>query len=99
MSYKKDWEEQIFNEFQECEWDEIRQLLKNAYTKASNDLNGEHEYTHLVMFNLRMLAKYGIEKITFAQWKSFRAYTRIENKIPTDIEIQKLFNNENTARD
>ena len=91
MSWKKDWENKLYNEFQNCDWDEIRELLKQSYNKAIEDIDGKHEYTHLVMFNLRMLAKYGIEKITFSQWKSFKAYTSIENVVNEDKEIQQLF--------
>ena len=65
--------------------------MKDAYMKAIADKAGRDEYTHLVMFNLRMLAKHGIEKITFNQWKSFKAYIRVENEIIEDKEIEKLF--------
>jgi hypothetical protein len=98
MNWKKDWETKLWDEFQDCEWDEIRDLIQTAYKKAIGDKDGKHEYTHLVMFNLRMLAKHGIEKITFKQWKSFRAYIRIENEIIEDKQIEKLFNNENKIK-
>jgi hypothetical protein len=91
MSWKTEWENRLYENFQNCEWDEVRQLLKDSYTKAIEDKNGNNEYTHLVMFNLRMLAKHGIEKITFNQWKSFKAYTRVENEITEDKQIEKLF--------
>jgi hypothetical protein len=91
MNWKQNWNDRLNDEFQNCEWDEVKVLLKNAYMKAIADKDGRDEYTHLVMFNLRMLAKYGIEKITFNQWKSFKAYIRVENEIIEDKQIEKLF--------
>jgi hypothetical protein len=94
MNYKKDWEDKKYKEYQNCDLNEVQQLLKEAYAKAIADKDGKHQYTHLVIFNLRMLAKYGIDKMTFNQWKSFRAYTSITNEIIKDEEIQTLWNND-----
>jgi hypothetical protein len=91
MDWKKNWEEKLNDEFQNCSWEELQQLLKDAYDIALKDASYEHQYTHLIIHNLKLLAEYGIEKITFKQWKSFRAYVHdVKRK---DIQIESLFNN------
>jgi hypothetical protein len=89
MNWKRDWEEKLLTEYKECSWDSIEELLKDAYEIAKKDINFEHQYTHLVLFNLQLLAEYGIEKISFPQWKSFRAYVHeVKRK---EIKIEDLF--------
>jgi hypothetical protein len=89
MNWKRDWEEKLFNEYQDCSWKSIEELLKDAYDIAKKDINFEHQYTHLILFNLQLLAEYGIQKISFKQWKSFRAYVHeVKRK---DIKIEDLF--------
>ena len=91
MNWKRDWEEKLFNEYQDCSWKSIEELLKDAYDIAKKDINFEHQYTHLILFNLQLLAEYGIQKISFKQWKSFRAYVHeVKRK---DIKIEDLFGN------
>ncbi len=91
MNWKNDWEEKLFNEYHDCSWDSIKELLKDAYEIAKMDIEFEHQYTHLILFNLQLLAEYGIEKISFKQWKSFRAYVHdVKRK---DIQIESLFKN------
>jgi len=91
MNWKKDWEDKLSNEFQECTWEELQQLLKDAYDIALVDRNYNHQYTHLILHNLKLLAEYGIEKITFRQWKSFRAYVHDVKR--QNIKIEDIFVN------
>ena len=91
MNWKKECEEKLFNEYQDCSWDSIEELLKAAYDIAKKDIEFEHQYTHLILFNLQLLVEYGIEKISFKQWKSFRAYVHeVKRK---EIKIEDLFRN------
>lgn len=90
MNWKTNWEEKLLNEFQSCSWDSVEELLKDSYKIALSDVNYEHQYTHLILFNLKQLAEYGIEKISFKQWKSFRAY--VQDAKRKDINIEDLFN-------
>lgn len=89
MNWKKQWEDKLWDEFQNCSWEELQKLLKDAYDIASKDIEYTNEYTHLILFNLQMLAEYGIDKISFKQWKSFRAYVNTEKR--KDIKIEDLF--------
>lgn len=91
MNWKKDWDNKLWNEFQECTWEELQLLLKDAYDYAKFDSSYKNEYTHLILFNLQMLAEYGIDKISFKQWKSFRAYVSSFRK--ESISIDDLFKN------
>lgn len=91
MNWKKEWEDKLWDEFQDCSWEELKQLLKDAYDIASKDVEYTNEYTHLILFNLQMLAEYGIDKISFKQWKSFRAYVHTEKR--KNIKIESLFQN------
>lgn len=89
MNWKRDWEEKLSKEFHECSWDDVEQLLKDAYEIAKKDTEFEHQYTHLILFNLQSLAEYGMDKISFKQWKSFRAYVHeVKRK---EIKIEDLF--------
>ena len=93
MNWKRDWEEKLFDEYQNCSWESIQELLKDSYEIAKSDIQFKHQYTHLILFNLQSLAEYGIEKISFKQWKSFRAYVHdIKRK---EIKIEDLFINKN----
>lgn len=91
MNWKKDWEEKLSTEFHEVSWNDIEQLLKDAYEIAKEDIEYKNEYTHLILFNLQLLAEYGIEKISFKQWKSFRAYVHQVKR--QNIKIEDLFTN------
>lgn len=86
MNWKKNWEDKLWDEFQECTWEALQQLLKDAYAYSKTDVDYKNEYTHLIIFNLKMLAEYGIDKITFKQWKSFRAYVNSYKKQSINIE-------------
>jgi hypothetical protein len=89
-NWKRNWEDKLNDEFQNCSWEELEQLLKDSYEIALLDKEYQHQYTHLILHNLKLLAEYGIEKITFKQWKSFRAYVHeVKRK---DIKIENLFN-------
>jgi hypothetical protein len=91
MNWQKQWDDKLATEYQECSWDEVQQLLKDAYKIALNDKSYQHQYTHLILFNLQLLAEYGIEKISFKQWKSFRAYVNDVKR--QNIKITDLFKN------
>lgn len=81
------WESNIQDEFDNCSYQSIKKLLSDAYELALEDADCEKQYTHLVMHNLQLIAKEGIESITFRQWKSFRAYVKVNSKpIISDIK-------------
>ncbi len=63
MDWKKNWEEKLNDEFQNCSWEELQQLLKDAYDIALKDASYEHQYTHLIIHNLKLLAEYGIAQV------------------------------------
>ena len=85
------WEDRLYKEYQQCSWDSIQQLCKEVYQIALEDKNYENQYTHLVLFNLKFLSQYGIKKISFKQWKSFRAYAH-SNRMK-NANIDDLFKN------
>jgi hypothetical protein len=91
MNWKNDWEEKLLTEYKECSWNSIEELLKDAYEIAKKDIDFKHQYTHLILFNLQLLAEYGIQKISFKQWKSFRAYVHDVKR--QNIKIEDLFVN------
>ena len=91
MNWEKQWDDKLATEYQECSWDEVQQLLKDAYTITLDDKKYEHQYTHLILHNLKLLSEYGIENITFRQWKSFRAYVHDVKR--QNIKITDLFKN------
>jgi hypothetical protein len=82
-----DWEYKMQDEFDNCSYQSIKKLLSDAYELALEDTDCEKQYTHLVLHNLQLIAKEGIESITFRQWKSFRAYVKVNSKpIINDIK-------------
>lgn len=95
--YKENWEDRLIREYQASTLEELRELLKDAYDIALDDNNYENQYTHLVLFNLKFLSQYGIEKISFKQWKSFRAYVH-SNKMK-NANIENLFPKKSEAVD
>jgi hypothetical protein len=75
-----DWESKIQDEFDNSNYQTIKQLMSDVYQLALEDSLCEKQYTHLVLHNLQLIAKNGIESITFRQWKSFRAYYKSNSK-------------------
>ena len=89
MNYKKEWDDKLYKEYQECSWDSVKELCKQAHKLALEDTEYKREYTHLVLFNLQMLANTSLDKITFKQWKSFRAY--VNKNYNKEVDIKNLY--------